>query len=150
MTVADSIPVAHKSKPASTGMLTGLYLNQAAAWAEQSVIVADPDSAQSERRSKRAVCMTIRKIMLAVAARYGVPVADLRRARDSRGGNALPRMLVCWLAHRLTPYSLVRIGRHFGNRDPKTVAHAIRRIDALILTDRVLADVVSQIEGELV
>jgi len=92
--------------------------------------------------------MTIRKIMLAVAARYGVAVADLARTKTSRSF-ALPRMLVCWLARRLTPYSLVRIGRHFGGRDPRTVAHAIRRIDALLLTDRVLARVASQIEGEL-
>lgn len=92
--------------------------------------------------------MTIRKITLAVAARYGVTVADLARTKTSRSF-ALPRMLVCWLARRLTRYSLPRIGRHFGNRDHKTVLNAIRRIEALIRTDRQLASVASQIEGEL-
>jgi chromosomal replication initiator protein len=92
---------------------------------------------------------TIRDITRAVAACYGVAAAELVTGRCGRGRLAQARMLVCWMARRLTRHSMVVIGRCFGRRDHSTVAHAIRRIDALMLVDAALCRIAAQIEEAL-
>jgi len=92
----------------------------------------------------------IRDIATAVAERYGVAAAELAANRSGRGADAIPRQLVCWLSKRLTGYPLTRIGFHFGGRDHKTVAKAIRRIDVLMAADPVLSRTATEIEEALV
>jgi len=92
---------------------------------------------------------TIRDITTAVAQRYGVAAAELAANRSGRGRDAVPRQLVCWLAKRCTPYTLTRIGFHFGGRDHRTVARAVQRIDALMLADPTLFRTATEIEEAL-
>jgi len=92
---------------------------------------------------------TIRDIQAAVAARYGVAAAELAANRSGRGRDAVPRQLVCWLAKRMTPYPMTRIGFHFGGRNHKTVASAIARIDALMAADPALSRTATEIEEAL-
>jgi len=92
---------------------------------------------------------TIRDIQAAVAARYGVQPATLSETKTGGRGDARPRLLVMWLARQCTPYTLARIGRHFGGRDHKTVAHAIQRIEQLMRIDNKLAETAAQIRETL-
>jgi chromosomal replication initiator protein len=51
-----------------------------------------------------------------------------------------PRQIAMYLAKTLTLRSLPEIGRRFGGRDHTTVLHAVRKIEHLADTDKVLAD----------
>jgi chromosomal replication initiator protein len=93
---------------------------------------------------------TIREIQAAVAARYGMSSAALVETRTGGRSDARPRLLVMWLARQCTPYTLARIGRHFGGRDHKTVSHAVRRVEQMMRTDRDLARTAVQLRGALV
>ncbi|WP_454918385.1 chromosomal replication initiator protein DnaA [Xanthobacter sediminis] len=78
-------------------------------------------------------------ILRIVAKHYNVSRADLLSQR--RTANVVkPRQVAMYLAKTLTLRSLPEIGRRFGGRDHTTVLHAVRKIDRLIGTDRVLAD----------
>ena len=117
---------------------------------EQLTELATPFSHSLDCRASGAVFMpTIREITTAVAARYGVPSADLAAHRSARARDARPRLLVCWLARQCTPYTLARIGRHFGGRDHKTVAHAVKRVERLMQTDRQLAEAATSLREAL-
>jgi chromosomal replication initiator protein len=50
-----------------------------------------------------------------------------------------PRQIAMFLAKDLTPHSLPVIGRKFGGRDHTTVLHAVRKIEALRVSDETLA-----------
>jgi len=93
---------------------------------------------------------TIRAIQAAVAARYDVSATDLAETKTGGRGDARPRLLVMWLARQCTPYTLARIGRHFGGRDHKTVSHAVRRVEQMMRTDSDLARTAVQLRGALV
>jgi chromosomal replication initiation ATPase DnaA len=54
-----------------------------------------------------------------------------------------PRQIAIYLAKTMTLRSMPDIGQRFGGRDHTTVLHAIRTIEALIKTDREVADVVA-------
>ena len=78
-------------------------------------------------------------ILKVVAKHYNVTRADLLSQR--RTANVVkPRQIAMYLAKVLTLRSLPEIGRRFGGRDHTTVLHAVRKIDGLIATDRVLAE----------
>lgn len=72
-------------------------------------------------------CPTIAFIIDLVCATYGVAKMDLlsqRRTADV----VLPRQIAQALAARLTPHSLLTIGKHFGGRDHTTILHAKQKI----------------------
>lgn len=86
--------------------------------------------------------LTIDEIQRKVAEHYKLRMSDLLSARRARDV-ARPRQVAMYLAKKLTPRSLPEIGRRFGGRDHTTVMHAVKRIDALRLSDREIdADVV--------
>lgn len=134
MTVAQTrfmlqYPQAKNAKPATVGAVTGLKLNQAAAWGMQSIGgIAYPHSAHLGRRVQRDVPMTIHEIQATVAARYGVTVLDIVSRRQGRA-TYRPRQVAMWLARHLTLHSLPEIGRAFGGRDHTTVMHGIWRVE---------------------
>jgi len=81
----------------------------------------------------------VEDILRIVAKHYGVTRSDLLSSR--RTANVVrPRQIAMYLAKTLTLRSLPEIGRRFGGRDHTTVLHAVRKIDALIVTDKVLAE----------
>lgn len=78
-------------------------------------------------------------IMQIVAKHYQVTRADIMSQR--RTANVVrPRQIAMFLAKTLTLRSLPEIGRRFGGRDHTTVLHAVRKMEGLRLTDRMLAD----------
>ncbi|MFG1373485.1 chromosomal replication initiator protein DnaA [Xanthobacter oligotrophicus] len=78
-------------------------------------------------------------ILRVVAKHYNVSRADLLSQRRT-ATVVKPRQIAMYLAKTLTLRSLPEIGRRFGGRDHTTVLHAVRKIDGLVATDRVLAD----------
>lgn len=81
----------------------------------------------------------VEDILRIVAKHYGVSRSDLLSAR--RTANVVrPRQIAMYLAKTLTLRSLPEIGRRFGGRDHTTVLHAVRKIDAHVAIDKVLAE----------
>src|SRR5579863_7845351 len=77
----------------------------------------------------------IEDIQRVVARQYNVSRADLLSSR--RTANVVrPRHVAMYLAKVLTLRSLPEIGRRFGGRDHTTVLHAVRKIDAVIDSDK--------------
>jgi chromosomal replication initiator protein len=81
----------------------------------------------------------IEDIQRVVARQYNVSRSDLLSSR--RTANVVrPRQVAMYLAKTMTLRSLPEIGRRFGGRDHTTVLHAVRKIEALVGKDPVLAD----------
>jgi chromosomal replication initiator protein len=60
-----------------------------------------------------------------------------------------PRQVAMYLAKVLTLRSLPEIGRRFGGRDHTTVLHAVRKIEALVGNDNILAEEVESLKRQL-
>ena len=80
----------------------------------------------------------VEDIQQAVCKHYSVTKADLLSACRART-LVRPRQVAMYIAKVVTGRSLPEIGRRFGNRDHTTVLHAVRKIEALVKKDRVLA-----------
>lgn len=81
---------------------------------------------------------TIAETIQIVAADYGAPIEDMLSER--RFGRAVePRQVAMYLARRVTPFSMPRIGRSF-DRDHTTVIHAIRKIESRMASDAPFRD----------
>jgi chromosomal replication initiator protein len=81
----------------------------------------------------------VEDILRIVAKHYSVTRSDLLSSR--RTANVVrPRQIAMYLAKTLTLRSLPEIGRRFGGRDHTTVLHAVRKIDANVASDKVLAE----------
>ena len=80
----------------------------------------------------------VAEIDAAITAFYGLEPGDL--SSDSRSVHiAHPRQLGMWIARALTGFSYPTIASKFGRRDHTTAVHAVRKIDALLRRDIVLA-----------
>lgn len=87
-------------------------------------------------------------IQRVVAREFRVSLDDLlSQRRDLK--TARPRMVAMYLARKLTPYSLPRIGEQFGGRDHSTVLHAIKDVEKLMGQDAVFTSRVRLIETHL-
>jgi hypothetical protein len=82
--------------------------------------------------------LSIEEIQTAVARHCKVAHPDLISARRT-ADIVRPRQIAMFLAKQLTPNSLPAIGRKFGDRDHTTVLHAVRKIEALLARDKILA-----------
>jgi chromosomal replication initiator protein len=82
--------------------------------------------------------LTVDEIQKATAEHFGLKPADLVSACRARAV-ARPRQAAMWLVKQFTTRSLPDIGRRFGGRDHTTVMHAVRRIEALRISDPQLA-----------
>jgi len=83
--------------------------------------------------------VTIDEIQKRVAEHYNIRLADMHSARRARAV-ARPRQVAMYLCKQLTPRSLPEIGRKFGGRDHTTMMHAVRKIEELRASDRVMAE----------
>jgi chromosomal replication initiator protein len=72
---------------------------------------------------------TIDAIIRAVAERFNLPPADLKK-KSNRKAIAQPRQIAMYLAKELTSASLTEIGRAFGGKHHTTVLHSIRKVEA--------------------
>jgi hypothetical protein len=88
-------------------------------------------------------CPRIEYVQKVVASFFGVRMLDMRSARRT-ADVVRPRQIAMYLCKMMTLHSLPEIGRRFGGRDHTTVLHAIRKYDALIAKNEVVA---TQIES---
>jgi chromosomal replication initiator protein len=86
--------------------------------------------------------LTIDAIARGVAARFGVPLRDLRSS-TRRKTVVEPRHLAMHLARTLTGQSFQAIGTYFGGRDTKTVRHACQMATTRLAADPALAAAVA-------
>lgn len=77
-------------------------------------------------------------IQRVVARRFSLCVKDILRRRRTTSV-VRPRQISMYLAKVLTPHGVRAIGRRFC-RDPSTIRHAVRKIGALVETDKALAE----------
>lgn len=81
-------------------------------------------------KKRRPQVATIQRV---VAAYYGIPQSEMKNA--SRTPDIVrPRQLAMYLARELSGCSLPQIGILFGHKDHTTALHAIRSVEARILT----------------
>ena len=90
----------------------------------------------------------IEDIQRVVARQYSVSRSDLLSARR-HAPVVRARQVAMYLAKILTQRSLPEVGRRFGGRDHTTVLHAVRKIEALVGTDRDLAAEIESIKAKL-
>ena len=89
-----------------------------------------------------------KRIQEAVAKRYGVTVADLRRT--SRGPKYVrARIVAMYLCRKMTNASLNEIGEVFGGKHHTTVLHALRRCDQLKASSQTFELVIRELRAEL-
>lgn len=94
--------------------------------------------------ARKTRVVTIESIQSAVAAHYGVEVADLKAKKRTRSVT-FPRQVAMYLARELTDASLPRIGEEFGGRDHSTVIHAYEKIRSESKADNILAQTIKEI-----
>ena len=70
----------------------------------------------------------VAEVQNAVAARFGVRVADIKSKKRTKT-LVFPRQLAMYLSRDLTELSYPEIGRHFGGKDHTTIMHACRKIE---------------------
>jgi len=91
---------------------------------------------------------TIADVQAAVAAHYGITVAELVSAvRTARV--TWPRQVAIHLARTLTSASLHTLGEAFGGRNHATVLHACKRVSERLRDDQQAVDDVAELEGRL-
>lgn len=90
---------------------------------------------------------SVETIQRAVLAFY--PDGTLNDMKSDRRTKAVvyPRQIAMYLAKELTTRSLPDIGRRFGGKDHTTVLHAVRKIAALVKTDRETAGHIDEIKA---
>jgi chromosomal replication initiator protein len=91
---------------------------------------------------------SIRDIQRAVCGRFaGVTVDDVTSERMAHEF-IMPRQIAMFLSSALTKKSAGRIGAAFGDRDPSTIAHGIRKIERLSRADIQLRRLITSIGDE--
>lgn len=132
---------------------------EAAAFRPSIVVVPEPepiDQQETEEIKPRrywfriigAGAPTIKDIQMVTAEFYGIPESDMRSQRRDMPVARI-RQVAMYLAKAMTEKSMPEIGRRFGGKDHTTILHAVRRIKALMETDRELADEVAEIKYRL-
>ena len=90
-------------------------------------------------RTREPKHVKIEEIQKLVAGHYNVSRADILSSRRT-AMVVRPRQIAMFLAKMLTLRSLPEIGRRFGGRDHTTVLHAVRKIEGLTVSDRLLSE----------
>lgn len=105
-------------------------------------------AAAVRRRPGRGEGVSVPRIQEAVCIRFGVALADLvsplRLAPLVR-----VRRVAIYLARELTPLSLAKIGRFFGDRDHSTILVSHRRIADRLKAEAALRAAVAELRAEL-
>src|SRR5258708_7004591 len=115
---------------------------------DEAEAMARQDSISAAEEPPNKPPPRIEVIQHTVARQYGVTRTDILSQRRT-AAVVRPRQVAMYLAKTMTLRSLPEIGRLFGGRDHTTVLHAVRKIDALVKIDLVLADVIAAIRAEL-
>jgi hypothetical protein len=91
---------------------------------------------------------TVDRIQHTVAAHYKMLPLHMKSAQRAKA-IARPRQIAMYLASELTTFSLVKIGKMFGNRDHTTVIHAVKAVRQRIEDDAKIARDVASLREAL-
>lgn len=103
----------------------------------QGMIAKNQSTGSSPERIKRRV-----------AEEWGVSMEALASKSRTREVT-IPRQVAMYLIKELLDLPLTRIGSAFGGRDHSTVIHSIRKIEAALPSDPILASTVEGLRAEL-
>jgi chromosomal replication initiator protein len=92
--------------------------------------------------------VSIEMIQRAVAAHYGLKVADLKSKNNSRRV-AFPRQVAMYLCKNLTKSSLPEIGREFGGKHHTTVLHSVQKITTLFEKDKQINNTINSLIADM-
>jgi len=92
--------------------------------------------------------ITVDAIKRAVCLEFGIGMMDLMSQRKAREFSH-PRQVAIYLASRLTAHSYPALGRFFAGRDHSTIKAAIRRIQAKMEENPLVALGVTALEDRI-
>ena len=110
------------------------YRDLAAQWQADNISLSTKLGLRRAETPRAPFKLTIDHIIKACCEYYSMKRTDLISVRRSRE-YVRPRQVAMYICKEMTPNSLPRIGRMFGDRDHTTVLHACRQITALRATD---------------
>ena len=96
-----------------------------------------------EQKAPRRVDENV--VMSAVSDYYGVTPEDLKSSRRNRE-ITVPRQVAMYLCRQKLGLSYPELGRAFGGKDHSTVIHAIKKIKKLLVSDKDVQRLVTQLE----
>ena len=89
-----------------------------------------------------------REILGSVARGFNLRTEDILGARR-RPDLVLARQVAMYLCRRKLGLSYPELGRAFGGRDHSTVIHAVKKIHKLLETDKVVHNLVTELENSV-
>jgi chromosomal replication initiator protein len=92
--------------------------------------------------------VTAADVKAAVSLSFGVDPGEMVSARRAQEVSH-PRQVAMYLCKRLTPFSMPKIGRLFGDRDHTTVMHAVRQVEKRRASDPELDVRIEMLEREI-
>jgi hypothetical protein len=112
-------------------------------------VVIPPPKAPEPEMVGRETGLSIGEIIVAVTSFYGLFQTDIvSQRRDHRVST--PRLVVYYLAKKLTTRSLPMIGKAIGFRDQSTVMSGCRKIERLIANEAPIKSQIETIERHLI
>lgn len=88
--------------------------------------------------------ISVEMVQKEVAAFFGLAVSDLKTKKRHKNV-ILPRQIAMYLARKLTPHSLPEIGGAFGGKDHTTILHAYKKMEAELLKNNELKQIVDRL-----
>ncbi|MHB8909050.1 MAG: chromosomal replication initiator protein DnaA [Syntrophales bacterium] len=98
------------------------------------------------REEKREI--TIEEIIKAVATKLGIKIADIKSPKKNKD-LVLARQVSMFLAREMTSASFPDIGTKIGGRDHSTVIYAHNKIKKAVEADKVLRDIIEEVQETL-
>jgi chromosomal replication initiator protein len=92
--------------------------------------------------------VSIEMIQRAVAAHFGLKVADLKSKNNARRVS-FPRQVAMYLCKNLTKASLPEIGREFGGKHHTTVLHSVQKITSLFEKDKQINNTINNLIADM-
>jgi chromosomal replication initiator protein len=96
----------------------------------------------------RAPKVTPEKILMLVAARFNITVADMKSSTRTKSITE-PRQMAMYLCRKLTTMSLPEIGDTFGGRNHSTVLSSVKKVENQVRMDSEFASVLEELIRKL-
>ncbi|MDY0211908.1 MAG: chromosomal replication initiator protein DnaA [Desulfuromonadaceae bacterium] len=92
--------------------------------------------------------ITVEDIQKKVTNYFNIKISDIKSAKRTKKF-VYPRQIAMYLCRQLTSSSYPEIGEYFGGKDHSTVIHAIKKIDAELITNTSLKQSIKNIRNTL-
>jgi chromosomal replication initiator protein len=113
-----------------------------------TITVAFAEQTLAHIINKHTSVCSIDSIQKLVSDHFKVKIVDLKSTRRLRSF-VIPRQIAMYLCKKHAGSSFPEIGEKFGGKDHSTVIHAVRKIEACIMTTPKIKDEIEQLEKRL-